>query len=371
MSCSCHAKNGTPVNGTVRPDEQCLVCASKHIEMALTAWGEFTYEESNRRFVAGHLRLAVEHTKINWRDLALEIRDIATTIELATERSKTDIRDRLLDVQDLCLSKLHEDKPEITRRLNSLFNNGKVDIIIPLGNGSKVDNAELRILFRSIEAHVFDLGKIYLVTKYCPEWVNRENVEVVEIDDIYDDNKDANLHLKILETIKKYNIGEFVFCADDNAFLQDVRLGGLPTLHNGRGIDRFPADGSKWHQRMRHTFEFAKSRGVDLPYNFECHSPQLFDGQLLVKKMEDVDYVTLPGLTIYTTWRIVTDSWKHSVNQNAYKWTFELPMDETAKTISDGALTSKMFVGYSDSGVQAGIVERLLQHFPKQSRYEK
>lgn len=370
MSCGCHKKNGEKQAGTVKPDDQCLQCTAKHLEMAIVAWGEFQYEEANRRWVAGHLRLAVEHSKIEWRDLATTIRDIAVKIELAQDFNRTEIRDALLDVQDLVLAKISKEMPEISQRLDSLKNDEKIDILIPLGNGTIDNNNELKILLRSIDRHVADLGRIYLITTGVPKFVNTDVVQVVPIDDVYQHNKDANLHHKILQTIEKYNIGKFVFAADDNAFLQDVRLSALPRLHNSRGIDRFPADGSIWQQRMRHTFEWAKERGVNLPYNFECHTPQLFDGQVLIDKMQGVDYETQPGLTIYTTWRVVSDDWQHTQPQNDYKWTFDNAIDETPRTIDDAHLTMRMFVGYSDAGVQAGITARLLKHFPDKSRFE-
>ena len=96
------------------------MCASKHLNMALTAWGEFTYEEDNRWWVAGHVRLAIEHLKNDHRDLALELRDIATDIENAKDKTKDDIKDRLT----LGLSKarefLRQDHPEIAEGLEKL-----------------------------------------------------------------------------------------------------------------------------------------------------------------------------------------------------------------------------------------------------------
>ena len=371
MSCGCHKKNGEEIKGIVKPDDQCLQCTAKHLEMAITAWGEFQYEESNRRWVAGHLRLAVEHSKIEWRDLAMAIRDIAVKIELAQDTNRQDIKDRLLDIFDLILKRIKEDNPDIKKRLDSLNDDRRIDILIPLGNGTFDNNNELKILLRSIDKHVKDLGRIYLITTGVPKFVNTDVVQVVPIEDTYEHNKDANLHKKVLETIRKFGIKDFVFCADDNAFLQDVRLASLPKLHNSRGIDRFPADGSIWQQRMRHTFEWSKERGVELPYNFECHAPQRFDGQRLIEKMNGVDYESLPGLTIYTTWRVVLDDWQGSQHQNTYKWTFDNAVDETPRTIDDAHLCSKMFVGYSDAGVQAGITTRLLKHFSEPCRFEK
>ena len=99
----------------------------------------------------------------------------------------------------------------------------------------------------------------------------------------------------------------------------------MPVVHNHRSYKYFCENNpeSRWRARVRHTFEWAVSRDVFLEHNFECHCPQLFDGNALVKGMQGVDYTTQPGLTIYTTWRVVTDTWHESVDQNEVKTTVE------------------------------------------------
>ena len=77
MPCTCHGPTGEVVSGKVTPDDPCTVCASKHVNLAASAWNEFTYEWDNRLFAAGHLRLAAEHLRKNHRHLALKARDIA------------------------------------------------------------------------------------------------------------------------------------------------------------------------------------------------------------------------------------------------------------------------------------------------------
>lgn len=369
MSCSCHGKQGTKVNGTVLPTDQCLVCASKHIEMAIVAWGEFTYEETNRRWCAGHVRLAVEHTKTDHRDFALELRDIAVAMEMGTDKSKTDIRDRLLDMQDLCLKVLHDQKPEIEQRLTALKNDVKTDVIIPLGNGSTHNNDELRYLLRSMEKNLKGYDRVFLVTQYCPDWV--QGVTVVDVPDKHTTNKDANLHEKTLETIRRYDVKRFVWLSDDNAFLTPINASEIPVLHNHRPNAYFyEQPTTKWRNRLRNTLDWAKSRGIELPHTYEVHCPQVFDGEALLKGMEGVDYVSQPGLTIYTTWRAVTDSWQYSKNQPDYKWTFELPNDESILVMDEAELKSKPFLGYSDAGA-ANVLKRLEKMFPEPSKYER
>ena len=366
MSCSCHNKEGKAVEGTVRPDDQCLVCCAKHIEMALAAWGEFTYEETNRRFVAGHLRLAVEHTKHDWRDLALSIRDIATTIEMALDKDKTDIRNRLLDIQDLCLLKLNEQKPEIAKRLDNINYERKTDIVIPLGNGSKWNNDELRILLRSIERHAIGTGRIIIVSDNAPEWL--ANVEILPIKDRHSNCKDGNLIEKTLEAIKQYNLDSFVWCADDNAFMQDIRLDSIPILANSKEREEYAsANANAWQERVFNTYEWADSvLKTPLKHNFESHAPQYFDdAQKLYSLMQGVPYLEGAGLTIMTAFRVVLRQTENYIIKDAYKDTFE--KDCTGAEIQ----LTKVFCGYNDMAFATGLRDKLFSIFNTKSRFEK
>ena len=244
-----------------------------------------------------------------------------------------------------------------------------IPILIPLGTGSNSDNDELKILLRSIEKNVSNLDKIYLITTAKPDWlIDTDDIVIVPIRDRWTDNKDANLFDKVHTTIAKYNLDQFCFCADDNAFMQPIDLTAIPTLHNHRDLEWFMKNvGGKWTRRVKDTLLWAKSRGVELPYNFECHAPQIFNGQAILQGMQTVDYIARP-LTIYTAWRAVTDTWHNSTDQRDFKNTYEIALYDDYK---QDDLTSKPFIGYSDSTFLNGLRERLFKVFGEKSHYER
>lgn len=245
----------------------------------------------------------------------------------------------------------------------------KIPLLIPLGNGSLHGDDELRMLLRSVEINVEDCGTVYLMTMYKPDWiVESEDLIVVPLPDPYTDGKDANLISKTNETIRRYNLGEFVWSADDAAVLRPIRFSEIPVLHNHRPNSIFyQPDATKWRMRVRNTLEWAKKRGVELPHTYEVHAPQRFDGQEILANM--TDYYP-DQKTIYTFYRTITDSWHGSVNQPDWKWTFEFQFDESVTTMPDEELCSKPFLGYSD--VQADrVLARLHKMFPAKSRFEK
>ena len=117
MACSCHGITKNKVGGKVAADDQCTTCALKHIEMASAAWEEFLYEEENRRWVAAHLRLAVEHLKTDHKATAVKVRDVAVAIEMAQDKDRNDIRLRLAEIHNEVLVLFKADNPDYCGRL--------------------------------------------------------------------------------------------------------------------------------------------------------------------------------------------------------------------------------------------------------------
>lgn len=122
MGCACHGKKGE-ATVKMRPDDQCTMCAYKHVKSAWSAYGEFTYEDDNRDYVSGQLRLAIEHLKYSHRDFALELRDIAVALEKAEDAGA--LSDRLYKALAASRDLFRQDHPEVAERLETLRNGGR------------------------------------------------------------------------------------------------------------------------------------------------------------------------------------------------------------------------------------------------------
>ncbi len=94
-ACQCHGKSGVSVTRT-SPYDQCTTCAKKHIVKAWSLFREFCYEDDNRDTITGQLRLAVDHLMYDYRDIALQARDLAILIEENRDAEIGDGWDRLL-----------------------------------------------------------------------------------------------------------------------------------------------------------------------------------------------------------------------------------------------------------------------------------
>ena len=242
-----------------------------------------------------------------------------------------------------------------------------IDIIICLGNGSSHGNDELRILLRSMERNVSGIRRVFLATHYAPSWLDTSRLAVIDIDDIYLDNKDANLHRKTLEVVARFNVGRFCWLSDDVVFLKLIALQDIPILSGVKSCAEFRPD-KIWTRRLCHTFDFARSLGADIRHSYEVHAPQVFDGRLLLERMRGVDYTSQPGLTIFTAWRAVCGQIGLPDEQPFTTW------KETLST-SEAAVNAKLdrpFAGYNDDAFDVvGFRDRLFRMFNEKSSYER
>lgn len=344
------------------PTTQCPACLQKHLDEAWTLFHEYGYADEDRRFIRGNLRAMVLHSYKRWPEIADLSRQIALLVQDARDAEAAGLFPRLCEMVD---SAFYEARPEVAERLETLRR--RTDVIIPLGEGSRSNDDELRILLRSLERHALDLGRVYVVTDNPPAWLDADAAVVVPCADRHEHNKDANLIDKTLTVIRRYGLRSFCWAADDNVLLQDMRLADIPVTVNRRRREDYSL-GTTWQRRVLHTFDWAASRGVKLEHSHEAHCPQHFaDAQAILDGMKGVDYATLPGLTIMTAFRVVAgEADKATAMQQDIKFTVEVPYDAAAGLPGD-----KMFLGYNDTGFFSGLRETLFERFPAPSRFER
>ena len=240
-----------------------------------------------------------------------------------------------------------------------------VDIIIPLGPGSKAGNAELRILLRSLEKHGRGIGRILLVTDCAPAWLVPGNgLEVVPCKDTYAHNKDANLFLKLIAGMNLATTPDIVWTCDDCALLQPLDFATLPPIYSTRPYRDFKKEG-KWHKRMRMTMKELRL----FNWHFDTHTPQRWNVEAARAAIATIPYTLSRGRCINTatmgrihgTKEVPAGAWK----QGDVKETCE--KEETGKA----ATLDKLFVAYNDAGfIEGGLWGRLVEAFPSPSRWE-
>lgn len=237
-----------------------------------------------------------------------------------------------------------------------------IDLIVPLGVGSCSDNDELRILLRSVEKNVEDIGRVVIVTQKVPDWLC--NATIVPCEDTLGHNKDGNMITKVMLALESLDIhGDVCITCDDTVFMSHTKLADCPVLYNSRNRNDFNETGNRWHRRMIRTFDYLESKGVYLSHNYECHAPQVFNADILRDKVPTIDYRSGIGFGIFTLFRALSGE-TGGIEQSKFKTTHE-DIDSVYSCMD------KQFAGYKDVSFLKGLRERLFSIFNNKSKYEK
>ena len=235
-----------------------------------------------------------------------------------------------------------------------------VDLIIPLGNGSKSDNDELKILLRSVEKNGVGVRDVVVVTDVPPKWLT--GVRIVDQGDPLSKNKDGNLLGKMLAAITGDGItDEFAWSSDDCVLLKPFDYSAVPPTYNSRGKEDFPADGTIWQRRVRRTFELLEARGLTLAHNYESHMPHRYPTRKVIRALRNVDFRSGIGYSMNTLLHGLLGI-TGGFDQKIFKETCER---------ESGWRLDRTLAGYNDTAFLGGLREELFRRFPHKSKYER
>lgn len=119
MACNCHGKSGARVRFAA-PEDQCTMCARKHVKNAWSKWNEFTYEDDNRDYCSAQLRDAADHLKFDHRETALKCRDLAVVIEENRDAEFGSVAEALDTLRRETRDLFYADHPDAAERLEAL-----------------------------------------------------------------------------------------------------------------------------------------------------------------------------------------------------------------------------------------------------------
>ena len=237
-----------------------------------------------------------------------------------------------------------------------------IDIVLPLGNGSKYCNFELRMALRSIGKYALNIRKIYLIGDDIPSWVR--NVQIIGIKDRHIHNKDANLIEKLLAAVATEDLSEkFIFWSDDQLALRRFCAGALMPVYNRRGRAAFQS-GRIWHERMRRTFDYLQQHNKNISCNWDSHVPQIMEKSQFARIMRQIDYISEPGYCINTLYFGMAGTLP-LLEQSRVKVTLE------RKIFLDSLPENKLFLGYNNESLQGNLAGLLLERFPEPCVFEK
>lgn len=170
-----------------------------------------------------------------------------------------------------------------------------MDIVIPLGGGSRWDNNELRYCLRSVQKYVKDVGEIIIIG-VKPKWI--KNVVHIPCDDDLDpEAKEKNILKKVLLACDLLD-GDFMFMNDDHFLLSPVTLPypsyfdfQLPQKLIGRTLK------GRYYKAQVNTIKALTAKSLPLK-NFDIHVPMIYNRDLFRKAMAQYDWKVPFGYVI-------------------------------------------------------------------------
>ncbi len=240
----------------------------------------------------------------------------------------------------------------------------RLDVVIPLGNGSLHNDAELLYTLRGIDMHLKNAGDVYIVGK-LPSW-KIKNVYHIAAED--NGQKEINIKNKILKACAESAVSdELFFMNDDHFLLKDTDAATYPFYHKGSladGIQRRKSLNMTggYFATLQNTF--AALNTAKLPAtHFDIHTPIRYN-KIDFRQICKLYNWDVPGSlaikSIYSNTKKIRGEHFAECRINKPQNIFELHnrvRDRHIFSIGDGAVNSSLW-------------EYLQQQLPNKSKYE-
>lgn len=226
-----------------------------------------------------------------------------------------------------------------------------IDVVYVLGRGSRWEDNELRYSLRSIEKHLKDFGKVWIVGEK-PAWVT--NVNHIPATDPYR-VPDTNILYKLKIACNNAEISDtFLFMNDDHFLLHNFNTETFPFYYSGtleqytrkRGQDSYG-------RRCVNSMKWLKMKGYNTLY-FDTHYPIRYQKKAFLEIFKDVEIDRGFGYVI------------KSIYANAMNFEDQEIMD--CKFSSPPSIGQICFSTYPNPSTE--VRNYLLQTFPDKSKFE-
>lgn len=151
----------------------------------------------------------------------------------------------------------------------------RIDIVLPLGTGSKHKDLELRYALRSIEMHLSGYGQVWIIGKPIPASIRGvKHIPAADIHPI----PDGNMMAKLALACNVYEISEtFLYYHDDHFLMQDVQADKFPFYYQGTMQEYITKRGKDgYSQRVQNSLDYLEKNNHPTKY-FDVHTPMLIE----------------------------------------------------------------------------------------------
>lgn len=252
----------------------------------------------------------------------------------------------------------------------------EIDIVVPLGKGSKFKNAELRYFLRSVEKFCTGYRKIFIIG-HDPGFLNPEFVRFVPCP-CFNTNKETRIALKffrLFDTVQDVT-DEVLMANDDFLFVAPTDIRKIPDYQRGKLLNAAKPQqvrGMKEPQQTRYqkilvrTHEALTEAGLPA-FHYDLHVPIRFKKKVFLglRKWWEKSRNTKDGFTM------------KSIYGNHIHPNTPGPIMADCKfgAFKDEAKFQKQIKGrwvisYGDPALSSGLMHSIHARFPNISKFEK
>jgi len=177
-----------------------------------------------------------------------------------------------------------------------------IDVVIPLGTGSKHNNMELKFALRSVEKHLRQVGRLWIIGE-SPEFCRRMSIHVPHTEPV-NHNHNENIRQKLLDAcqieliISDQEVSvspDFLYMNDDHFLLKDFTLPDFPNFYKGT-LKEYEATNNGWYLAdMIHT----EKKLPEGALNFDTHTPIMINKAQFIERLGPVEPVGILVKSMY------------------------------------------------------------------------
>jgi len=230
-----------------------------------------------------------------------------------------------------------------------------MDVVIPLGTGSKWRDNELRYALRSIEKHLKGYRNIYIVGE-CPKWLS-EAIHIPAKDTF--GRKEYSIFSKIMKAVDDPRVSDdFVFWNDDIFLIKDLHVNDFKFWYEGTVSEKY----EKVHGHYKVAIGNVKDRFTEDPNYTDIHTPIIYNKNSFRLYVAGVDWSKEYVIKSTYTAGYDFDYFEYMPDLKINK---HLPYDEIK-----AKLVGRTFFSIGAYGVCPGMTRTLNELFPTKSKYE-
>lgn len=241
-----------------------------------------------------------------------------------------------------------------------------MDLVIPLGKGSRWEDNELRYALRGIEKYISGIDRLFIVGMR-PEWLTGDVIHLPFEDVPGGANRDTNIFGKIMTACRDERLSQnFLYASDDHFILSPAQADEYPYFCKGVLTDTVAGmpDSQPYKKVLSNTVDIL-SRRNDTIRDYQLHCPIVYDKSMFQRLKADFG----PALAIQYGFAIKSVYCNHFNIPGVPYTDLKIKDPLSYQEIAD-AVENRAFFSIANRALSGGIKQFLQDIFPHKSKYE-